>query len=163
MIYIRPADEADAEAIVEIWNHYIRETAVTFNSIEKTKDDVREIVLACRKDNLAFLVAKDCERLVGFCTYFQFRCGIGYAKTMEHTILMQPEVHGRGFGRALMQRLFNHAQAEGVKSLWAGVSAENPGGIAFHESIGFSNVVRLRRVGHKFDRWIDLILLQKIL
>ena len=100
---------------------------------------------------------------MGFCTYVQFRGGIGYEKTMEHTILVHPDFQVRGIGRGLMQRLFDHAQGEGVKSLWAGVSADNPGGVAFHESVGFSNIARLPQVGHKFGRWIDLILLQKIL
>ena len=163
MISIRPADQADAEAISELWNHYIRETTITFNSVEKTKETVREAVSACFKDKRAFLVAEERGCLVGFCTYFQFRGGIGYARTMEHTILTHPEFQGRGAGRALMQRLCKHAQAEGVKSLWAGVSADNRGGVAFHEKIGFSNIARLPQVGHKFDRWIDLILLQKIL
>ena len=163
MITLRPAHVADVEAITELWNYYIRETAVTFNSIEKTAETVREAILECRKDKRAFLIAENRGRLVGFCTYFQFRKGIGYEKTMEHTILAQPDVQGRGIGRGLMQRLFNHAQAEGVKSLWAAVSGDNPGGVAFHESIGFSNIARLPQVGHKFDRWIDLILLQKVL
>ena len=163
MITLRPANVADAEAITELWNYYIRETAVTFNSIEKSAETVREAILECRKDKRAFLIAENRGRLVGFCTYFQFRKGIGYEKTMEHTILAQPDVQGRGIGRGLMQRLFDHAHAEGVRSLWAGVSGDNPGGVAFHESIGFSNIARLPQVGHKFDRWIDLILLQKVL
>ena len=163
MITLRPAHVADVEAITELWNYYIRETAVTFNSIEKTAETVREAILECRKDKRAFLIAENRGRLVGFCTYFQFRKGIGYEKTMEHTILAQPDVQGRGIGRGLMQRLFDHAHAEGVRSLWAGVSGDNPGGVAFHESIGFSNIARLPQVGHKFDRWIDLILLQKVL
>ena len=163
MTRIRPADLTDGEAIAEIWNYYIRETAVTFNSIEKTSETVRKAILECRKDKRAFLAAENRGRLVGFCTYFQFRGGIGYEKTMEHTILAHPDVQGKGIGRGLMQRLFDHAQAEGVKSLWAGVSEDNPGGVAFHESIGFSKIARLPQVGHKFDRWIDLILLQKVL
>ena len=163
MINIRPASLRDVEAIAELWNYYIRETAVTFNSIEKTSETVREAILECRKDKRAFLAAEKRRRLVGFCTYFQFRRGIGYEKTMEHTVLAHPEIQGRGIGRGLMHRLIYHAQAEGVKSLWAGVSGDNPGGVAFHESVGFSKIARLPQVGHKFDRWIDLILLQKVL
>jgi len=163
MIHIRSASETDADAIADIWNYYISETTVTFNSVEKTNDIVKEAIKACDRDNRAFLVAEDGGNLLGFCTYFQFRGGIGYAKTMEHTILTHHEAKGAGIGRALMERLCAHAKAGGVKSLWAGVSADNPAGVAFHERIGFSTIARLPQVGFKFDRWIDLILLQKIL
>ena len=62
-----------------------------------------------------------------------------------------------------MAALEDHAKAAGVHSLWAGVSAENSAGIAFHRSVGFAEVARLPEVGHKFGRWMDLVLMQKIL
>ena len=117
MIHIRSASETDADAIADIWNYYISETTVTFNSVEKTNDIVKEAIKACDRDNRAFLVAEDGGNLLGFCTYFQFRGGIGYAKTMEHTILTHHQAKGAGIGRALMERLYAHAKAGGVKSL----------------------------------------------
>jgi phosphinothricin acetyltransferase len=101
--------------------------------------------------------------LLGFATYSQFRGGVGYQHTMEHTVVLAPEARGRGAGRALMQRLESHAASSGVHSMIAGVSGANAPGIAFHEAMGYKTVAVVPEVGRKFDQWLDLHLMQKIL
>ena len=160
---IRSATVRDAEAIAEIWNYFICETTVTFNSEKKSTEMIRDTIKSCEKEGRAFLLAEDLGGVLGFCTYFQFRAGIGYAKTMEHTILTARHANGRGIGSALITALLKHAKNAGVRSLWAGVSADNPSAVRFHEGKGFDYIVRLSQVGYKFERWIDLILLQKTL
>ena len=154
---VRPAEPSDAEAIARIQNPVIRDTAITFNSKEKTPEMVRQAIRECR----LFLVAEDDNALLGFASYDQFRRGVGYARAMEHTIVLVPEARGKGAGRALMQRLETHARAAGVGSLWAGVSGENPDGVAFHARLGFAEIARLPKVGFKFGRWMDLVLMRK--
>lgn len=154
---IRPALPEDAEAIAALWNPYIRDSAVTFNSIEKTPEDVAALIAA----RPGFLVAEAEGALAGFASYDRFRGGIGYARTMEHTILLAPDRAGQGIGRALMAALEDHARAGQVHTLWAGVSAENPSGVAFHARIGFERVAVLAEVGWKFGRWMDLVLMRK--
>ena len=163
MTIIRPAEIGDALDISEIWNYYIRETSITFNASEKTIHGVEAAIEACRLEDRAFLVAQDDLGVLGFATYFQFRRGVGYAKTMEHTVLTASRARGLGIGRILMSALFDHAKSTGVKSLWACVSADNLAAAEFHERIGFLRIAILPKVGYKFNRWIDLILLQKIL
>ena len=155
---IRQARSEDAEAIAALWNPVIRDTAITFNSIEKTIATITEEI-AVRH---AFLLAED-DALLGFVTYGQFRGGVGYARTGEHTIVLAPDTRGLGIGRALMVALEDHAREAGFHSMIAGVSGENPGGIAFHERMGYAQVAVLPQVGWKFERWMDLILLQKLL
>jgi L-amino acid N-acyltransferase len=111
----------------------------------------------------AFLLAEADGRLAGFVTYAQFRGGVGYAHTMEHTILIDPAARGRGMGRALMAAAEAHARGASVHSLFGGVSGANPEGRAFHLAMGFTEVAILPEVGRKLDRWLDLHLMQKIL
>lgn len=160
---IREARTGDAGAIAAVLNPVIRETAVTFTTAEKTPETLAQEIAARQTEGKAYLVAEQDGEILGFATYFQFRGGPGYVRTMEHTIVLDPAAQGRGVGRALMAGLEEHARAAGVHSLWAGVSAENPAGLQFHLKVGFTRIARLPEVGHKSGRYMDLILLQKIL
>jgi L-amino acid N-acyltransferase YncA len=160
---IRDATAADAPGIASIWNPVIRDTAITFNSAEKSDAEIATMIRDRQQAGHAFLVADIGEGIAGFATYAQFRGGIGYARTMEHTILLSPAAQGAGLGRALMTAVAAHARNAGAISLFAGVSAENPAGRAFHARIGFTEVAILQRVGFKFGRAMDLVLMQKFL
>ena len=93
---IRAAIPSDAAQIAAIWNHAIRETTITFNPVEKTKDEVAELIAQdC-------LVWDDGRHIMGFARYFPFRGGEGYRFTVEHTIMLHRQSHGQGGGRRLM-------------------------------------------------------------
>lgn len=153
---IRLATPADATAICDIWNPVIRDSIATFNSVEKTPDDVLSMY-----EDKPTLVAENRNLIIGFVTYGQFRGGVGYAHTAEHTIHLAPAARGQGTGRALMDAVCEHAKTGGFHSMWAGISAENTSGVAFHARLGFVQVACLPEVGRKFGRWHDLILMQK--
>lgn len=159
----RAAVPADIPGILALWNPVIRDTAITFNSIAKTETMLAEMLAEKARLGHGFLVAEQAGQILGFAHYGQFRAGIGYAHSMEHTILVASSVHGQGIGRSLMHALQTHARAGGAHSLYAGISAENPLGRAFHAAIGFQDLATLPRVGYKFGRWIDLHLMQKFL
>ena len=157
---VRSANCKDAEAIAALVNPIIRDTAITFTTAEKDVDALREAISAA---DGAYHVAELDGDVVGYATYFQFRGGPGYAHTMEHSIALKPEARGSGAGRALMSAIEAHAKARGTHSLIAGVSAENPAGVAFHAAVGFREIAVLPQVGRKFGRWMDLVLMQKLL
>lgn len=159
-VTIRAAQSEDAGAIADLVNPVIRDTAITFTTAEK---DPADLAAAIARAPGTFQVAEVDGAVVGYATYFQFRGGPGYAHTMEHSITLAPAARGRGIGRPLMAALEGHARAAGAHSLFAGVSAENPAGVAFHTAIGFRQVAVLPQVGFKFGRWMDLVLLQKFL
>ncbi len=160
---IRDATPADAAAIAAIWNPVIRDTTVTFTTAEKTVPDLTAMITERHAAGNGFLVTERSGRIAGFATYAQFRGGVGYARTMEHTILLSPDALRSGLGRALLTALEDHARTRGVTSLFAGVSAENPAGRAFHARMGYAQVAILQRVGYKFGRALDLVLMQKFL
>lgn len=160
---IRPALKSDIPQILEIWNYAIRETITTFNSQEKTVSELAALLKQKQVSNHPFIVAVDGEKLLGFATYGQFRGGVGYRMTVEHSIFLAEVARGQGLGRALLAELENSARASGIHSMFAGISGENTDAITFHTRLGYVNVARLPEVGHKFGRWFDLVLMQKIL
>ena len=155
---IRAAVPEDATALVALWNPWIRETAVTFNAVEKTEADVQAMI-AVRDCFLVYIN----NGLQGFATYSQFRGGIGYATCMEHTVILSPTARGMGAGRALLAGVEAHAKAAGAHQMIAGVSGENPEGRAFHAALGYHEVAIIRDAGFKFGRFMDLVLMQKFL
>lgn len=157
---IRQAMPQDATAIAAIWNAEIRDGVSTFNALEKS---VAELEDQIQSRGAAFLVAEHDADVIGFATYFPFRGGVGYAHSKEHTIYLAPAAQGKGAGRALMQALLKEAANADVHSMMAGISSENEAGVRFHAALGFKHVARIPEVGYKFERWMDLILMQKFL
>jgi L-amino acid N-acyltransferase len=157
---IRLATAADAPAIAAIWNTVIADSVATFNSQPYTDATMAALIQARATAGHATFVD---QALTGFVTYAQFRGGVGYRFSMEHTIHLTPAAQGRGLGRALMAAVEDHARVAGGHSMIAGIGAENAVGIAFHARMGYAQVARVPQVGLKFGRWMDLILMQKFL
>lgn len=155
---IRAAVAADAAELAALWNPMIRDTAVTFNAVEKTEADICAMIA----ERPCFMVYVS-NGVQGFATYGQFRGGVGYATCMEHTIILSPNARGAGAGRALMVAIEADAKARGAHQMIAAVSAENPSGVAFHAAIGYIQIAQIREAGFKFGRFMDLMLMQKIL
>ena len=158
---IRAARPGDAGAIAAVWNPIIRDTAITFRPDPWSEPDLRGWIAAKADAGHGVLVAEDGGAVLGFAAYGQLRAGAGYRRTVEHTLMLAPEARGRGVGRALLSAVEAHARAGGAHTIWAGISAENPEARAFHAACGYAEVARLPEVGHKFGRWIDLILMSK--
>lgn len=157
---IRAARQSDAAALAAIWNHYIRDTTVTFLPDEKSEEDLVTLI----KGPDPMVVWDDGSGVTGFARHFPFRSGRGYLKTVEHTILLAPDAQKKtGAGRALMEALFLDAKGAGKHSMIAGISGENLPAMAFHARLGFTEIARLPQVGYKFGRFLDLVLMQKLL
>ena len=160
---LRDARPEDAGAITAYWNPQIRETAITFTTLEKDPETLAQEITARRAEGRAFLVACDGAQILGHAAYFPFRSGPGYRHTAEHTIILDPAQQGRGVASPLLQALEKHAREAGIHSMIAGISGENGRAIAFHEKAGYRHAATIPEAGRKFDRWMDLVLMQKFL
>ena len=159
---IRPATTADAPAICALWNGWITDTTVTFTHIPKLLENVIAMIAFRQTMGRAFVVADD-GGVVGFASYDQFRAGDGYTTCMEHSVMLAPQVHSRGMGRALVTAIEDHARNAGAHQMIAGVTGENAAGRAFHERLGYRPIATIPEAGFKFGRHIDLLLMQKFL
>ena len=158
---IRAARRDDAAAIIGLWNPVIRDTVITFNPVEKTEADVQALIEEAAARDWGFLVAEADGRFLGFARYFQFRGGPGYARSMEHTIYLDPKVHGRGLGHAMLEALEGHARARGMRMLIGGITGSNASSLRFHASRGYAEVGRIPDAGFKFGIYHALVLMQK--
>lgn len=159
-VRIRDATAQDAQALVEIRREIVRDPVITFTTVEPEAADIRRDIETASDGGAAYLVAERDGRIVGFATWNSFRSGPGYRFVAEHSVHLRTDAKGQGLGTALMRALMGRASAAGLKTLIAGISGANPGGIAFHERLGFRKVGHLPGVGHKAGRALDLVLMQ---
>ena len=161
MTLIRPAIAEDAAGICAILNSIISETTITFAPTQVTAADVIEGLSSHSDRGDPYLVAEEDDTVLGYAKYGPFRSGQGYARTVEITVHLAPSSRGKGLGCHLVASLEQHARAAGIHSLIAGISPENAHALIFHEKLGFERVGVIPEAGHKFDRFIDLVLMQK--
>jgi L-amino acid N-acyltransferase len=163
---IRDAVDADMPALRDLYNALIPTTTVAWTDSLQTLRDRRAWFRRQQRGGYPVLVAEAARELVGFAAYGSFRGSgkwPGYRHTVEHTIHVREDVHGCGVGRALLEALIERARIADVHVMVAAIDADNTGSIAFHERLGFVTVARMPEVGRKFDRWLDLVLMQRIL
>jgi len=160
---IRPAAVEDVAAILAIYNDAVETTTASWDLEPVDYADRLARYEAAQANGWPLLVAELDGVVVGFASYGPFRPKDGYARTMEHSVYLDPAARGQGVGRALMVELIARARTAGVHALIGGVDGVNEPSIRLHESLGFAEVGRLPQVGAKFGRWLDLVFLELIL
>lgn len=163
MLQVRDAREKDMAGVLAIYNDVIATTTAIYRDDPATLEDRREWWQARAALGYPVLVAVEEGEVVGFASFGDFRASPGYRYTVEHSVHVRAGRRGSGLGQALMQPLIARARALGKHVMMAGVDADNAGSIRFHERLGFERVGRLREVGFKFGRRLDLVFLQRLL
>lgn len=156
-ITIRPAQQKDVPAILDIYNDAVIHTTASYD-LEPVSLESRQAWFAHKQeDGWPVLVAELGGEVVGWATFGPFREKAGYAGTVEHSVYVAGGHRGAGIGLSLMQPLIAEARARGLHVMIGGIDADNAGSIAFHKKLGFEEATPLRQVGRKFDRWLDLV------
>lgn len=163
MIEIRTAQPDDLAQIGQLWNQIIRDTDITFTSTEKSAADLQAYLSDHRAAGDPVLVGFDAGSFAGFGSYHPFRSGDGYSTSRELTISLVPEFRHAGHGAAFLHALENHARQSAVHCLIAGITATNTPSRRFFAKHGYVDKGLLPEIARKFDRWHDLVLMQKIL
>jgi L-amino acid N-acyltransferase len=158
---IRDADEGDLPSLLGIYNDVIATSTAVYYSSPVTLEDRAQWWRARTAQGYPVLVAVDDSGVLGFSTFGEFRSWPGYRFTVEHSVHVRADRRGQGIGQELVKALFPRAAALGKHVMIAGVDGANAASIRFHERLGFERAGLLREVGHKFDRWLDLVFLQR--
>ena len=161
-ISVRVALPADLPRLTAIYNHYVRETAITFDTEEFTIDGRRrwfEDHAPAGRHQL--LVAELRADVVGYASTGTFRVKRAYDTSVEMSIYLDPQTTGRRIGTALYEELLPRLAREDVHRALAGITLPNPASIALHERFGFREVARFSENGRKFGRYWDVVWLER--
>ena len=157
---IRPAVDADLDAILAIHNDAILNSTALWTDDVVPRSDREEWLASRTAAGDAVLVAMEDDQVAGYAAYAPWRAKYGYRNTVEDSVYLAAPFQGRGFGRSLLLALIEHARTAGHHVMLADIESGNAASIRLHESLGFVEVGRLREIGTKFDRWLDLTILQ---
>jgi L-amino acid N-acyltransferase YncA len=163
---VRAAVDGDMPVVRDLYNALIPTTTVAWTETSETLRARMAWYRARQRAGQPVLVVETEGRVVGFASYASFRGEgrwPGYRHTVEHTIHIDEDHWGNGLGRMLLEALIEHARGADVHVMVAAVDAANVESVMFHERLGFEVVARMPEVGRKFDRWLDLVLMQRIL
>ena len=157
---IRPATNDDVKAIVGIYNWAVNQTFATIDSEPlSTEEAAAWWEQHGRRSKL--IVATDESGVIGWARLFPWKQrGID---VVEDLVYVDPVHHGRGIGRALLTELIKQAQGLGYKTIVATVATDNRSGLQLHSKLGFETVGTIRNAANKFDRWMDITLVQRSL
>lgn len=163
-LLIRPSTDDDLPEITAIYGEAVSGGTGTFECDAPDADEMgrrRADVLA---KGLPWLVAESGDRVLGYCYANQFRPRRAYLYALEDSVYLQPDARGKGTGRLLLAELIARCEAAGARQMLAVIGdSQNLGSLALHRSLGFQPVGTFQDIGRKFDRWLDVVLMQRTL
>jgi phosphinothricin acetyltransferase len=156
-IKIRLATPLDAREICDIYNPYVKYTAVTFEESPVSEDEMASRIESKLKTH-AWLVAEDesNKAILGYAYAGTWRERQAYRHTAEVTVYVKEGSHGNGIGKALYQELLSLMKEKHYNVLVAGIALPNEKSIGVHEALGFKKVAHFSNVGYKFKKWMDI-------
>jgi len=163
-VQVRPGVEGDLDALTDLYNHYVRETPITFDTAVLTSEERRPWLLSHLEDGpyrLKVAVDADSQEILGYATSSPHRPKAAYATSVEVSVYLRPDAGGRGIGTLLYKALFEALAGEDVHRAYAGVAQPNEASVRLHERFGFRYVGTYREVGRKFDRYWDVAWYEK--
>jgi L-amino acid N-acyltransferase YncA len=162
-LVIREATHGDAAQVAGIYNHYVKNTVITFEEQAISTDEMSNRIGEVQRRSLPWLVAESAGELVGYSYASPWKPRAAYRHSVEATIYLREGREGRGFGRTLYSELLRTLRERGFHAVMGGAALPNPASAALHERLGFEQVAVFRQVGFKLGRWVDVAYWQLIL
>jgi phosphinothricin acetyltransferase len=161
---IRPSRGDDVAAIAAIYGYHVMHGVASFEEVVPAVEEIARRRTEIVSRGLPYFVAERDGRVIGYCYAGLFRPRSGYRFTLEDSIYVDAAEIGRGVGRALLGPLLLRATELGYRQMVAVIGGrETLASIRLHEALGFGHAGVLPAVGFKFGRWIDIVLMQRVL
>jgi phosphinothricin acetyltransferase len=155
-ISIRPARESDAAHIVRIYNTYVSETCITFETDPVQAPEMARRIAEALASSLPWLVAEASGQVIGYAYASRWKGRCAYRYSVESSVYLDPAHTGKGLGLGLYAALIDAIRACSMHAVIGGIALPNAASIALHERLGFKKVAHFEQVGYKQDRWVDV-------
>jgi L-amino acid N-acyltransferase YncA len=162
-ITMRPAVESDAADIARIYNQAVENTTATFDTEVQSPEKRLAWLRAHADPRHPVLVAELDGKVVGWASLSSWSDRCAYAASVEASAYVDEAHQGGGLGRALSAAVLEAGRAAGVHAVLGRICTENVASIAMSKKLGFTEVGVLHEVGFKFGRWLDVMMLEKLL
>jgi L-amino acid N-acyltransferase YncA len=153
---IREVQIKDVDAITDIYNYYVLNTSISFETESVTKDEMKRRISEI-SSKFPYLVYEENGNLIGYCYVHLWKTRAAYSHTVETTIYISNEFQHKGIGRQLMATLIEECKKKEFRILIACITDENLKSCKFHEEMGFKQVSHFEKVGFKFGRWLGVV------
>ena len=159
---LRDATPADAPGIAAIYGYWVLNGTGTFEETIPSTDEMSARMANVAKSGMPWMVAVDAKDAVKAYAYTSpFRPRTGYRWSVEDSVYVAPEAHGRGLGSTLLRAVLAKTEAAGIRQVVAVIGdSANQGSVGLHRACGFQDMGIFRDVGYKFGRWLDIVLMQ---
>ena len=162
-MHVRLVEPRDAESVRRIYNAEVVGSTATFDLRPRTPEEQAAWMDDHRGTYPVVVAVDDEDRVLGFGSLSTYRDRPSYATTVEDSVYVDTAHRGNGVGRALLEELVRLATLHGFHSMIARIGGDNTASIALHRACGFEEVGVEREIGRKFNRWLDVAVLQRML
>lgn len=152
---IRSATPSDAFAITTIYNHYVATSTITFEEEPVSTEDMAQRIQDVT-DKFVWYVYEHEGKVVGYAYATAWRTRCAYRLSVESSVYVSKDYPHLGIGTKLYQFLLDDLKDRGICVVIGGIALPNPASIALHEKFGFEKVAHFKKVGRKFEKWIDV-------
>ena len=160
---VRPANREDLPAILEIYNHAVLHTTASYDYEPRTLEHrVVWFEDHQRTGHPMFVAVDKAGTVVGWSALNRYHDRMGYRFTTENSVYVAEAARGQGVGGLLLAPLIEGAKQMGLHAIIAVIDAQNEASVRLHAKFGFEKVGLFRQVGYKFDRWLDVVYMERI-
>ena len=153
---IRKVTLNDAASICNIYNHYIENTAVSFETEPVSIEKMRQRIDDVTNSGFPYYVGEINDKVVGYYYIHHWHERRAFSSTVEVSIYLDSRQTGKGLGTVLFEHLLRNIDRERIHVLMAAICVPNEGSVKLHEKFGFKQVSLMKEVGWKFDQWRDI-------